>query len=81
MPFEVGQDLPGVGLVHEQDVVERLAADSADHLLAVRVHPRGLWRAEQHLHVLGFEDGVEGLVVLGVAVAQRETQWTALGIL
>jgi hypothetical protein len=74
VPFGVGEDLPGVGLVHEQDVVEGLAADGADHPLAVGVHPWRPWRAEQHVHVLGFEDGVEGRVVLGVAVAQHEAQ-------
>jgi hypothetical protein len=40
VPFEVGEDLPGVSLVHEQEVVEGLAAHSADHPLAVRVHSR-----------------------------------------
>jgi hypothetical protein len=69
-----GQDLPGVGLVDDEDVVEGPAADAADHPFAEGVHPGSSWRAEQHVHVLGFEDGVEGLPALAIAVAQQEAQ-------
>lgn len=70
----LGKDLSGVGLVHDQNVVECLPADRAHHALAVGVHPRRLRRAEQYLHLLHFEDGVEGAGVLAVAVAKGEAQ-------
>jgi hypothetical protein len=57
-----------VGLVQDEDVVEGLAADAADHPFAVGVHPRGLRCALEDRHLLGLEDGVEGLAVLAVAV-------------
>ncbi|MFF2410023.1 hypothetical protein [Streptomyces sp. NPDC058092] len=51
-----------------------LAPDPADHSLAAGVHARHLWRAEQHVHVFGLEDGVEGVGVLAVAVAENEAE-------
>jgi hypothetical protein len=59
-----GGDLPGVGLVHDQNVVENLTADGPDHSLAVGIHARRLRRAEKHLHLLGCESSVEGGSVL-----------------
>ncbi|WP_434444405.1 hypothetical protein [Lentzea sp. E54] len=55
-------------------MVEDLAADDADHSFAVGIHARRLGRAEQHLHLVCFEDGVEGSGVLAVAVAQEEAE-------
>jgi hypothetical protein len=63
----LGEDLTGVGLVHDQNMVEHLAPDGADHSLAVGIHPRCPGCAEQHVHFIGFEDGVEGVGVLAVA--------------
>ena len=69
-----GEDSAGMGFVDDQDVVEGFAADGSDHPFAVGVHPGYSWGAEQDVHVLGPEDGIEGLGVLGVAVAQDESQ-------
>ena len=63
-----------MGLVHDQNVVEDLPADGADHSLAVGVHGRSLGRAEQHVDLLGGEDSVEGVGVLAVAVAAEEAE-------
>lgn len=57
-----------------QDLVQGLTPDAADHSLAVGVHPGSLGCALEDLHLLGLEDGVEGLPVLAVAVAQQEPQ-------
>jgi hypothetical protein len=59
----VCQHLSGVVLAQDQDVVEGLAADGTDHAFAVRVPAWCPGRAEQHLGVLGGEDGVEGVGV------------------
>ncbi|MFF3061730.1 hypothetical protein [Streptomyces sp. NPDC057909] len=56
-------------LAQDHDVVEGLAADGADHAFAMRVHARCPGRAEQHLRVLGGEDGIEGVGVPAVVVA------------
>ncbi|WP_408022810.1 hypothetical protein [Streptacidiphilus fuscans] len=69
-----GKDASGVGLVHDQNVVERLPSDRADDALTVGVHPRRAGCAEQHVRALGLEDGVEGVGVLAVAVAQHEAE-------
>ncbi|WP_345029397.1 hypothetical protein [Kutzneria kofuensis] len=69
-----GEDLPGVGLVHDQNVVENLATDGVDHSLAVGIHARRLRHAEQRLHLLGCENSVEGNGVLAVPVAEEEAQ-------
>lgn len=74
VPFVGGQDLSGVGFVHDEDMVEDLAPDAADHPHAVGVHPRGPRRAHEDLHLLGLEDGVEGLPVLAAAVTKQEAQ-------
>ncbi|MFD0215051.1 hypothetical protein ACFVH9_39755 [Streptomyces hirsutus] len=63
-----------MGFVHDQDVVEDLAPDRADHSLAGGVHARRLWCAEQHIHVFGLEDGVEGVGVLRVPVADQKAR-------
>jgi hypothetical protein len=69
-----GQDLLGVGLVHDEDVAEGLASDAADHSLAVGGHPGSWWSAFEDLHPLDFEDGVEGRTLLAVAVAKLPGQ-------
>lgn len=38
----LGEDPSGVGLVQDQNVVESLAADGANHSLAVRIHSLSL---------------------------------------
>src|SRR3954471_7779071 len=38
VPLIGGKDLPGVGLAHDQDVIEGLTPDAADDPLAVGVH-------------------------------------------
>ncbi|WP_406529175.1 hypothetical protein [Streptomyces sp. I8-5] len=58
-----------MALAQDQDVVEGHAADGADRAFAMRVRARCPGRAEQHLSVLGGEDGIEGVGVLAVAVA------------
>jgi hypothetical protein len=35
-----GKDVPGMGLVHDQHLIEDLASDGADHPLAVGIHQR-----------------------------------------
>jgi hypothetical protein len=58
----------------DQDVVEDFASEGADDPFAVVVHPRCLWRALDHVEIVGVEDGVERLAVLAVAVAEQEAQ-------
>ncbi|MEU1599268.1 hypothetical protein ABZ468_42325 [Streptomyces sp. NPDC005708] len=60
-----GQDLPGVSLVHDEDVVESLAPNAADDPLAGGVHPGSSRRV---LDLFGLEDGVEGSAVLVVPI-------------
>jgi hypothetical protein len=50
-----GQDLPGVGLVDDEDVIEDLAPDAGDHAFAVGVHPGSSWRALEDVHSLSLE--------------------------
>ncbi|MFD4764301.1 hypothetical protein ACFWOJ_37435 [Streptomyces sp. NPDC058439] len=68
VPLVGGPDVPGVGLVHDEDMIEGLTPDAADPPLTVGVHPRSSRCALEYLHLLGLEDGVEGLAVLVVAV-------------
>jgi transposase len=56
------------------DVIESLTPDAADDSLAVGVHPRRPRGTLDHIHILGLEDGVEGLAVLLVTVTQQEAQ-------
>lgn len=76
VPLVGGEDVAGVGIVHDEDVVEGFASDTADDACAVRVHPGSLWRTLEDLHLLGPKDGVEDLAVLTVAFAfaQQEAQ-------
>jgi hypothetical protein len=69
-----GEDLLGVGLAGDQDVIESLAPGAADDPLAVGVHPRRPRGTLDQVHIFGLEDGVEGLAVLVVTVAQQEAQ-------
>lgn len=68
----LNEDPSGVSLIHDQNVVEDHSADGADHSLATGVHARSLGRAEQHVHLLAFEDSVEGGGALAVAVPAYE---------
>jgi hypothetical protein len=63
-----------MGLVHDQNMVEDLTADSADHSFAVRIHARSPRRAEQHFHLFSREDSVESAGVFAVAIAQDKPQ-------
>jgi hypothetical protein len=67
----LGEDVPQVLLVVDQQPVGALGSDRAYEPLGVGVHPRRLRRALQDLDVVGGEDGVEGLGIAGVAVAQQ----------
>lgn len=69
-----GQDLPGVGLADDEDVIEYLAPDGADHSFAAGVYPGSSRRALEDVHLLSLEDGVEGSSVFAVAVAEQEAQ-------
>jgi hypothetical protein len=66
-----GQHLPGVGFVHDEDMVQGLTLDAPDNPFAVGVHPGNSRRALEDLHL---EDSVERLPVLAVAVKQQEPQ-------
>lgn len=68
------EDVPGVELVPDQEVVEDLAPQGADAPFTVGVNPRGLRRASHSLDVVGREDRVEGVGVLGVPVSEQETR-------
>jgi hypothetical protein len=72
VPLVGGQGSSGVGLVREEDVVECLAPDAADHTLAVDVHPQSPRSALDHFSLVGLEDGVEGASAPTVAVAQKK---------
>jgi hypothetical protein len=67
----LGEDVPQVLLVVDQQPVGALGSDRAYEPLGVGVHPRRLRRALQDLDVVGGEDGVQGLGIAGVAVAQQ----------
>lgn len=70
MLVEFGQGASGVGLVHDQNVVERLSSDCADDVLAVGVHAGRLGCTELRVDAFSLVDGVEGVGVLAVAVAK-----------
>ncbi|GAA1274489.1 hypothetical protein [Streptomyces javensis] len=70
----VREDVAGVGLVHDEDVIEGFASDAADDAFAVRVHTGSLRRTFDDLHLFGPKDGIGGLAVLVIAVAQQEAQ-------
>src|SRR3954471_22907313 len=74
VPLVGGKDLPGVGLAHDQDVIESLTPDAAGDPFAVGVHPRRPRGSLDQIHILGLEDGVEGLAVLVVTVTQQEAR-------
>ena len=60
------QDAAGMGLVPDQQVVERLAPQGSDDPFAAGVHPRSSWRGLQSLDAVGGEDCVEGPAVFRV---------------
>ena len=68
------QDVMYVGFAGDQNVVEEFASNSADDSFAVGVHPRRPWRAPERAKVVGLENSVERVAVLGVVVAEQETQ-------
>ncbi|MEV5543979.1 hypothetical protein AB0L13_44960 [Saccharopolyspora shandongensis] len=55
-------------------MAEDLAVDAAGDSFAVSVRLGCLGRRLRDLHVLGFEDRVEGVGVLRVAVTEQEAQ-------
>ncbi|MGI5516102.1 hypothetical protein [Streptomyces sp. CA-106131] len=63
-----------MSLVVDQDGVEDLAAQGAHGSLADCVRSRCPRRAEQDLHVVGLEDGVEGMGVLRIPITEQEAQ-------
>jgi hypothetical protein len=69
-----GEDVSGVCLVEDQDVVADLGAEGSDDAFAVCVHPRRLGCAGEDVDVVGLEDGVEGGRVLCVAIAEQEPE-------
>jgi hypothetical protein len=71
VPLVGGQDVPGMFLIRDQDVVEDLSSDAADDVLAVGVHPRRLRCTMENLYLLGL---VEGRAVLAVAITQQEAK-------
>src|ERR1044072_6710049 len=68
------ENTESVALAPEQQVVEGLAPQCPDGPLAVCVHPRGLRGDLDGFDPLSFEDGVEGLGVFAVPVADQEAQ-------
>ena len=54
------QDAPGMSLVPDQQVVERLPPQGPNDPFAVGVHPRRPWRGLQSLDAVGGEHRVEG---------------------
>ena len=71
VPQVFSQSLAQVMFVQNQEPVEQLAAQGADHPLADRVRLRGLRRAEEHPDACGGEDGVEGIGELPSAVPDQ----------
>ena len=68
------EDVPGVGLVPDQQVVEGFASQGCDDPFAVGVHSRSPRRGLHDLGAVGREDRVEGLGVLRVPVADQEAR-------
>jgi hypothetical protein len=68
-----GEDAVGVGRVHDQDVVENLTAQGADHSFAVSICCGCSGWCLQDVDVVCLEDGVERAGVFGVAVADGES--------
>jgi hypothetical protein len=64
----LGEDVPQVLLVVDQQPVGALGPDRAYDPLGVGVHPWRLRRTFEDLDVVGGEDGVEGFGVAAVAV-------------
>jgi hypothetical protein len=60
-----------VTFTQDQDVVEQLAADRADHSLTDRVRPRCARRALEDLDALSLEDRVERGGEAAVAVSDQ----------
>jgi hypothetical protein len=74
VPLVFGEDLSGVCLVEDQNVVADLVAEGFDDWFAVCVRLRCLGCAGQDVHVVGSKDGVEGGRVLRVAVAEQKAE-------
>jgi hypothetical protein len=70
VPLVFGEDVSGVGLVENQNVVADLVAEGSDDAFAVCVHPEGLGCAGEDVHAFGLEDGVKRCRVLPVAIAE-----------
>jgi hypothetical protein len=86
-----GKDVPGMGLVHDQHLIEDLASDGADHPLAVGIHQRaaaqfprarrlgGQWGGLVRGWPRGVRCGVGGVVVRSGGVVTVETDLVQLG--
>jgi hypothetical protein len=74
VPLVLSEDLSGVCLVEDQDVVADFRAEGSDDPFAVCVHLRHVGCAGEDVYVVGLEDGVEGGRVLRVAVAEEEAE-------
>jgi hypothetical protein len=74
VPLIGGQDTPSVGLIEDEEAVERFAPDGTHDPLAMGVHPGSPWRALDHFQSLSLEDGAEGVAVLTVLVTQQKAQ-------
>jgi hypothetical protein len=80
MPLVLPKHAGAVALVDDQDAVEEFATNRADEAFGDRVDARCLHRRFDDLDVVGGEDGVEGGVELGVAVADKEPE-SSTGVL
>lgn len=68
------EDVPGVELILDQELVKDLTPQGADGPFAMGVHPRGSRRAPPSLDAVRREDRVEAFGVLRVPVSEQETQ-------
>ncbi|GAA1122554.1 hypothetical protein GCM10009577_52040 [Streptomyces javensis] len=66
VPLVGRENVAGVGLVRDEDVVEGFASNAADDAFAVRVYAGSLWRTVDDLHLLGPKDGIERLAAQGL---------------
>ena len=65
------EDASQVGLAHDDDVVEALTTDAAQHSLADRIRTRCLDRRAQHLDSAAHRDGIEVRTIFRIVVANQ----------
>src|SRR6266567_7386952 len=69
---ELGEHLPEVALIHDQQPIQALTPDGLDQPLQMGVRSRRSLGRTEYADAFGVEHGIEAIRVLGVSIANQK---------